>query len=222
MIASRLKQIVIDVDTQRRFFLDGRAIRVRNHRSVLANIRRVIAWTRLRHIHILSTVQTCAANAPCRTFCAASHESLKKISYTLRNKRTSFDATDCTDLPAGIFRQYDQVILHKRCLDPFEEPRADRILTELQANRFMLIGALTEGAVKATALGLLARGKNVTVLVDAIGSCNKAAAKIALRQIRAKGAKLTYTRALLGPSRRIMRLAYKKPNHLPPQIINYH
>jgi nicotinamidase-related amidase len=216
MITPGLKQIVIDVDTQKRFFLDGRAIRVRNHRSILANIRRVIAWTRLRHIHMVSTVQTCAANIPCRTFCAAGHESLKKIGYTLRNRRTSFDATDCTDLPAGIFRQYDQVILQKRCMDPFEEPRADRILTELQANRFILIGALTEGAVKATALGLLARGKNVTVLVDAIGSCNKAAAKIALRQIWAKGAKLTYTPSLLSPSRRIIRLAYKTPNIFRP------
>jgi nicotinamidase-related amidase len=165
---------------------------------------------------MVSTVQTCAANTPCRTFCAAGHEGLKKISYTLRNRRTSFDATDCTDLPAGIFQRYDQVILQKRCLDPFEEPRADRILTELQADRFILIGALTEGAVKATALGLLARGKNVTVLVDAIGSCNKAAAKIALRHIWAKGAKLTYTPSLLSSSRRIIRLAYKTPNIFRP------
>jgi nicotinamidase-related amidase len=108
-----------------------------------------------------------------------------------------------------IFQQYDQVILQKRCLNPFEEPRADRILTELEAKQFILIGALTEGAVKATALGLLARRKNVTVLVDAIVSRSKAAATIALRQIWAKGAKLTCTRALLERSRRIMRLPYK-------------
>jgi nicotinamidase-related amidase len=209
MIASKLKQIVIDVDTQKRFFLDGRAIRVRNHRSVLANIRRLIAWTRLRHIHVVSTVHSCANDDPCRNLRAACPESLKKIGYTLRNKRTSFDAADCTDVPVGIFRQYDQVILQKRCLDPFEEPRADRVLTELHADRFILIGALTEGAVKATALGLLARGKNVTVLVDAIVSRSKAAATIALRQIWAKGAKLTGTRALLEHSRRIMRLPYK-------------
>ena len=56
------------------------------------------------------------------------------------------------------------------------------------------------GIVKATALGLLARRKNVRVLVDAACSDNKVAAKIALQQIRAKGAKLLDTQTLLGSS----------------------
>jgi len=69
--------------------------------------------------------------------------------------------------------EYDQVIFCKRCIDPFEEPRVDRMLTELEADEFILIGSLLEGAIKATALGLLARRKNVRVLVDAAGSNNK-------------------------------------------------
>jgi nicotinamidase-related amidase len=99
-----------------------------------------------------------------------------------------------------ILEQYDQVILQKRCLDPFEEPRADRILTELEAKEFILIGALTEGAVKATALGLLARRKNVTILIDATGSRNKIAARFALRHMRAKGARIIDTGRYLGQS----------------------
>ena len=74
------------------------------------------------------------------------------------------------------------------------------MLTELEADEFILIGSLVESAIKATALGLLARHKNVRVLVDAACSGNKASAKIALQQIRAKGAKLLDTQTLLGSS----------------------
>jgi nicotinamidase-related amidase len=124
----------------------------------------------------------------------------EKIGYTIRNRHIQFDATDCTDLPIEILEQYDQVILCKRCIDPFEEPRADRILTELQADEFILIGSLVESAIKATALGLIARQKKVKVLIDATCSGNEAAAKNALKQIKAKGAKLLETHAFLGTS----------------------
>ena len=49
------------------------------------------------------------------------------------------------------------------------------MLTELEADEFILIGSLVEGAIKATALALLARRKNVRVLVDATGASNKRA-----------------------------------------------
>ncbi|MHC4558311.1 MAG: cysteine hydrolase family protein [Planctomycetota bacterium] len=196
----RRRQIIVDVDTQKHFFLNNSPVCVRNHLSVLANIRRVIAWTRLKHIHTISTVQIFPRNIIYHGSHIAGSLSLKKINCTLRNKRISFEATDCTDLPKRMSEQYDQVIFHKRLFDPFEEPRADRMFTELDADEFILIGALAEGAVKATALGLLARWKKVTVLVDAIGTLNAAASKVALRHMWAKGARLTNTKALLGCS----------------------
>jgi len=156
-----------------------------------------MAWTRLKHIYVVSTKQVPVCYCDFRR---GNTNGLDKIGYTLRNRRIQFDATDCTDLPNEILEQYDQVILCKRCIDPFEEPRADRMLTELEADEFILIGSLVERAIKATALGLLARRKNVRVLIDATCSGNKAAANIALQQIRAKGAKLLETQTLLGSS----------------------
>jgi nicotinamidase-related amidase len=156
-----------------------------------------MAWTRLKHIYVVSTKQVPLCYFDFRRGDANEFD---KIGYTLRNRRIQFDATDCTDLPIEILEQYDQVILCKRCIDPFEEPRADRILTELEADEFILIGSLVESAIKATALGLMARRKKVRVLIDATCSGNKAAAKIALKQIKAKGAKLLETQALLGTS----------------------
>ena len=156
-----------------------------------------MAWTRLEHISVISTLQV-PVNITCpRNFQGEDTNGLEKISCTLHNRRTQFDATGSTDLPIEILEQYDQVIFCKRCVDPFKEPRADRMLTELKADEFILIGSSVEGAIKATALGLLARSKNVRILVDASGSDNKRAAKLALRHMRAKGAKLTDTQIFL-------------------------
>jgi len=159
-----------------------------------------MAWARLKNIRMISTARVYDNGTKDRTGCLDTPDGARKISYTVRGRRIIFAADGCTDLPRDIFRQYDQVVLEKRSIDPFEEPRADRMLSELRASEFILIGATAEGAIKATALGLLARRKNVTILTDAIGSRDKAAAEIALRQVEAKGAKLAETKTLLGSS----------------------
>jgi nicotinamidase-related amidase len=201
VITLRRKRILIDVDTQREFFVAAGASCIRNHRRVLANIRRVVAWARLKNIRMISTARVYDNGTKDHEGCLESFDGPKKISYTVRKRHISFAADGCTDLPRDIFRQYDQVILEKRSIDPFEEPRADRMLSELRASEFVLIGGTMEGAVKATALGLLARRKNVTILTDAVGSRDKAAAQVALRKVEAKGAKLAETKAMLGSTR---------------------
>lgn len=196
----RFKRVIIDIDTQRHFFMDTGVVCVSNHRRILSNIRRTMAWARLQKIRMISTVQICGMNTPFCVSCKFDPAGQKKIHYTLRNRNTRFDACDSTDLPLKLFSKYDQLIFSKRCFDPFEEPRIDRILTELDADEFILIGAATEGAVKATALGLLARQKKITIIVDAIGAYDPKAAKTILHHLWAKGTQFTDTQAFLGSS----------------------
>jgi nicotinamidase-related amidase len=99
-----------------------------------------------------------------------------------------------------MLRRYKQIILHKRCVDPFDEPRIDRLLSEVRANEFFIVGTTLEAAVKMTALGLLQRGKQVTVIADAVGSHSKKEAMLTLRKLETKGAKLIDTRKLAGTS----------------------
>ncbi len=201
IITLRRKRIVVDVDTQKDFFLAKGKACIRNHRRVLANIRRVVAWTRVKNIRMISTAQVYnGANSEKseKDYCVAGTTGQEKIPYTIRTKHTSFAADGCTDLDRDILKHYDQVILDKRCADPFAEPRAERMLTELRASEFVLFGATIEGAIKATALGLLVRRKNDTILVDACCCRDRSAAEIALRQMEAKGAKLAEAKVLLG------------------------
>jgi nicotinamidase-related amidase len=185
LVRTRRKQILVDIDTQKDFLLVSGKSCIRNHRRVLANIRRVMAWARCHNVPIISTAEVYSNDNGNGTpsHCIDGTEGQQKIHYTLVDNRISLAADGSTDLPRDILRQYRQVILHKRCVDPFDEPRIDRLLSELRASEFILVGTSLEGAVKATALGLLQRGKRVTVIIDAIGSHNTSDAKLALRKM---------------------------------------
>ncbi|MBN1816140.1 MAG: cysteine hydrolase [Sedimentisphaerales bacterium] len=200
VITLRRIRIIVDIDTQRDYLLANGTLCARNHPSVLANIRRLMAWARLKNIRMISTARINPANHSRLDFCVEGTAGQKKVPYTIRNRHISFTADGCTDLPRDILRRYDQIIVDKRCDDPFDEPRADRILSELKVTEFVVFGALTECAVKSTVLGLLARRRNVTVITDAVGYRDKELADIALRQMEAKGANMIDTKTALGPS----------------------
>ena len=193
----------MDINTQRDFLLaDGNAC-IRNHRRVLSHIRRMMAWARIYNVPVISIAAVYPdTNSELTTgYCIDGTEGQKKIRYTLLNNRISFPADGSTDLPRDILRQYRQIVLHKRSIDPFKEPRIDRLLSEVRANDFVLFGACAEDAVMETALGLLQRDKNVTVVVDAVGSHDRKQGRLALRKVEAKGAKLIETKKLAGTSR---------------------
>ena len=202
LVRSRRKQVLIDVDTQRDFLLATGKVCIRNHRRVLGHIRRIMAWARSRGVPIISLAQVYPNNNGESEYgyCIDGTEGQRKVRYTLVGNRISFPADGNTDLPRDLLRLYRQIILHKRCVDPFQEPRIDRLLSEVRANEFIIIGSTAEGAVKAAALGLLQRGQNVTVVADAVGSQNKREAKLALRKVEAKGARLVETKRIAGVS----------------------
>ncbi len=197
VITLKRRRILVDINTQKDFLTEQGSCCVRNHRRVLANIRRIMAWTRLKNIKVISTSMI-VDRANGRSCCIAGTPGQQKVSYTVRHNSMSFPADGSTDLSRNVLKQYDQIILHTRCSNPFEEPRADRVLSEIKADEFVIIGTLTEEAVKHTALGLLARRKNVTFVNDAVGYIDKNTSEIAERQIEAKGAKVIDVRSLLG------------------------
>jgi nicotinamidase-related amidase len=202
MVRAKRRQVVVDVNTQRDFLLAEGAACIRNHRRVLAHIRRIMAWARARNISIISTCEVYpdVNHNGDPSYCIDGTPGQLKVGYTLMHNRVSFPADGNTDLPRDMLRRYQQVILHKRSVDPFDEPRIDRLLSEVCAAEFILIGVSAEGAVKAAALGLLQRNKKVSVVIDAIGYHDNQEAKMAFRKIEAKGATLIDTRRLAGVS----------------------
>ena len=193
LIKRRNRQIIIDVSTQKDLFLSDGIARVRNHRRVLANIRRVMAYARSRNIHVISTCEVYSSRNGHTPYCLDGTEGHKKIRYTLLNRRVSFTADGNANISKDIFKNYKQLVLHERGHDPFEEPAIERLLTDIKSCEFIWIGATAEKTIKAMALGLLQRGKKVTVIYDAVGSHDNKEAKMALRKMQAKGARLIET-----------------------------
>ena len=202
LFKTRRRQILVDISTQRDFFLADGSACIRNHRRVLANIRRMAAWARRRNTRMISTCEVYVNNngGSIHSYCLDGTAGQKKIRYTLLYNRTSFPADGNTDLPIDVLRRYQQVIFHNRCPDPFDEPRIERLLSEIRADNFILMGTDAEGAVQAMALGLLQRGKKVSVVVDAVGSHDKREAELAFRKMKAKGATLIETKDIAGDS----------------------
>jgi nicotinamidase-related amidase len=162
----------------------------------------MMAWARHNSVRIISTCEVYPNNngASAVDYCLDGTEGQKKIRYTLLKNHASFPADNSTDLPVDILRERRQVILHKRSHDPFGEPRIERLLSELRVEGFIVIGANAERAVKAMVLGLLQRGKKVSVVVDAVGSQNKKESDMAFRKMKAKGAKLIEAKKVAGVS----------------------
>ncbi|UCF17453.1 MAG: cysteine hydrolase [Phycisphaerales bacterium] len=199
---NKRKHVLVDIDTQRDFLLAGGSACISDHAEVLVNIRRMMAWARHKGISIISTAEVHPNNngSSMIKHCIDGTRGQRKIHYTLLSNRVSFPADALNPLPADLMLRYRQVILHKRTTDPFEEPRIERLLTEMLADEFILIGAGTDDAIEATALGLLHRAKSVRVVVDALGAHDRRKGKLALRKMKAKGARLIKTKDLAGVS----------------------
>lgn len=61
-----------------------------------------------------------------------------------------------------------QPIFEKQDTDLFQSPEAEPMLTEIGADEWIVYGVFTEVCVEQAALGLLARGKRVIVVEDAV------------------------------------------------------
>ena len=191
--------LLIDIDTQRDFLLARSDACVRNHRKISASIRSVMAWAKQKNIQIISINRIYRnINSYDTDYHPECNDGQKKIRYTLLGNRVSFPADNSNFVPVDLIQKHKQVILHRRCIDPFDEPKIERLLSEIQADEFILIGIGVEDAVQATVLGLLQRGRSVRVVVDALGSYNVREAKLALRKMKTKGAKLIATKSLAG------------------------
>lgn len=195
----RRKRILIDVNTQKDLLYSDGLCCVGNNRRVLANIRRVMALVRRKHIPVISTTFVQPAGSV-EGYCVDGTVGQQKIGYTVLDSHADFAADSSGALPGDLLRHYQQIILNDRTIDPFEEPRIDRLLSELRIGEFIVIGASCEDSVLEMVLGLLQRGKEVTVISDAVGGHDKARAKMAMRKMAAKGAHLVETRKFAGIS----------------------
>jgi nicotinamidase/pyrazinamidase len=112
----------------------------------------------------------------------------QKPCITLLEKRAVIPAR-----PEGL----QQLILEKQKLDCFTNPDLMPLLAELNADRYVVYGVVTEICVRLAAFGLLKMGKRVEIVTDAVKALDEAAAKKMFSEFTAAGGHLTLSHAIL-------------------------
>lgn len=168
-----MKTVFFDVDTQLDFLYPAGALYVPGAEAIVPALGRLTTYAATHGIPIVSTMDAHTGADPefaqwphhCVTGCLGQ----RKPEVTLAGSRG---------------RQY---FLPKQTFDCFTSAALLPLLAELQADHYVVYGVVTEICVRHALRGLLATGKRVTVLADAIKEINASAAEETLRDLTAAG-----------------------------------
>lgn len=188
-------RVLIDICTQRDYLDAGGILQVANRDTLLANLKTLFHWAKTSALPIVSSVESHRPAEPLNGFplhCIDGTPGQEKLPFTLLSPWTIVETDNYLSLPPDV-EAYRQLIFRKRTRDILSNPKADRFLTQLAPDVFILFGVGLERALKSLALGLLARHKTVTVVSDACGYWSAADGDLALRQLSAKGVRLVTT-----------------------------
>jgi nicotinamidase-related amidase len=106
LVRASRRRVLIDINTQKDFLLAGGKACIRNHRRVLAHIRRAMAWARVANIPIISIAEIYPDNNGngAIKYCIDGTDGQQKIRYTLVGNRISFPAEVQADYSSQALR----------------------------------------------------------------------------------------------------------------------
>jgi nicotinamidase-related amidase len=195
-------RVLIDICTQRDFLDPGAILQVANRDAVVARLEQIFAWARRVRIGMFSSVESHRPAEPPAGFplhCIDGTPGQEKLAFTYLRPSILVEVDNTLALPPDLREKYHQLVFRKRARDVLSNPKADRFLTSLEAEEFIIFGVGLEQAIRVLALGLLARHKTVTVVGDACGFWSSADADLALRQLGAKTIRIVSTEELTAP-----------------------
>jgi nicotinamidase/pyrazinamidase len=182
-----MKTVFFDIDTQIDFVYPAGALYVPGAERIIP----VIAELNRRAPLVISTMDAHSEDDPefqiYPHHCVAGTTGQQKPSVTLLEKRAVMPVR-----PEGL----QQLILEKQKLDCFTNPNLMPLLAELNADRYVVYGVVTEICVRFAAFGLLKTGKRVDLVTDAVKALDESAAKRMFSEFTAAGGRLTVLGAL--------------------------
>ena len=197
------ERILLDVEAQRDFFSPGGSCYGPGSAAAARNVRRLFRWARGNRIPVISTVLRVRPRrrgplAPV-PHCVEGSDGEKRMSGALLPRHVDLGMRNSTDLPRDIFGQYQQVILEKRHTDIFLHARAERLLTELDADTLVVCGAGSARGVAEAVIGLRHRRFKIILAADAILDLGDPRAEMAWLRMVAKGAIPLSTAEIVAP-----------------------
>lgn len=209
-------RVILDIETQHDFFHPSGSCYRPRASEIAKNIYRLIRSARKRRVPVISTVLRVRPGelGPLATVphCIEGTPGEMKLTRTLLSRRINFGLRNITDLPPGLFRQYQQVIIEKRNTDIFKHARIERLITELPATTFIVCGAGVGQGIAQAVIGLRSRGFGVIVARDAVLMTGGPQYILPLERMEAKGAILLPTSKIVLPVRRPIRTHLPAPS----------
>jgi nicotinamidase/pyrazinamidase len=190
-----------DVDTQADFMLPGGKLYVPGAEKIIPNLKRLAGEARLGHVFIVGDACVHAPDDPeFKQFpphCVRGTPGAKIIPETLADRVCFLPNQAGAAVPADL-SNYQQVILEKQTLDVFDNPHTETVLDRLAKftnadAEIFVFGVVTEYCVRLAAKGLLARGRRVALVSDAIETLNPEEGRKTIQELTALGARLVTT-----------------------------
>ena len=182
-----MKTVFFDIDTQIDFVYPAGALYVPGAERILP----VIGDLNRRAPVVISTMDAHSENdAEFQIFphhCVIGTTGQHKPAVTLLDQRATVPATE----------GFRQLILEKQKLDCFSSPHLQPLLAQLNADRYVVYGVVTEICVSYAAFGLLKTGKPVEIVTDAVQAVDEQKAREMFSEFAGAGGLLTTSSAVL-------------------------
>lgn len=200
-MARQSKIILWEVDTQKDFMLPGGKLYVPGAEKLIPNIGRLVETARQNRALLISSGDHHTPQDPeFKAFpphCIKGTEGAQVIPEALAENVLAVPNESAYRLPADTAR-YQQVLIEKQTLDVFDNVHTAEIVKGLPSDaEFFVFGVVTEYCVRCAVKGLLDRGKDVSIVTDAIEELDPAAGGKTIAELTAAGAKLITTEAAL-------------------------
>jgi len=190
-----------EVDVQRDFMLPGGNLYVPGAEKLVPNIRRLTDAARQDRVFLVSHGCFHPPDDPefkifpphCVKGTAGSELIPEALAERIARVANEADAQIPPDLS-----KYQQILLEKQTLNIFESRHADELVQRLGTHpEFVVFGVVTEYCVSFAVKGLLARGRRVSVVQDAIETLKQEDGRKTMADLQQLGARFTTTEQAL-------------------------
>src|SRR5438270_5057295 len=186
-----------EVDVQADFMLPGGKLYVPGAEKILPNIRRLTDAARQGRVFLVSHGCFHTPNDPefkiFPAHCVKGTMGAELVPEALTDKIVRVPNDASAKLPEDL-SQYQQILLEKQTLNIFESRHAEELVQRLGTQaEFVVFGVVTEYCLSFAANGLLARGRRVAVVEDAIETLKPEDGGNTVADLQRLGARLTTT-----------------------------
>ncbi len=185
-----------DVDTQLDFLYPAGALYVPGAESIVPQVATLNRYAAEHRIPVVSTMDAHTENDPefraWPPHCVAGTAGQQKPAATLLEPRITIRSThEDFDL-----KDARQILLEKQSVDCFTNANLPALLDVIGAEICVVYGVVAEICVKNAALGLLASGRKVRLVTDAVRGLDDTRCAQFLQEFAAAGGELTTVRQI--------------------------